>query len=229
VTQIQDRTAEFATMLRLNPIFGDLDAPVIDALARRCGTKTLAAGAVLFQKGDPGDALYGVRRGQVAVEVGTAEGQRLIHAVLGPGDVFGEIAVLDGGGRTADIVATEATTLFVLRRQDVVSYMTQEPRVAIKLMEVVCRRLRSVTTQIEQSLTQKLDARLAGRLIMLAEDFGDEIAITQDQLARHVGATRESVNRQLQNWQQNGLLALARGRVVLKDAARLRSLARATA
>lgn len=218
--------ADFAVMLRLNPLFGALSASIIEALARLCSSRSLRAGTILFQKGDPGDALYGVRRGQIGIETGTAAGQRHTLALLGPGDLFGEIALLDGKGRTADAVATQPTELFALRRQDLLAYLAREPRVAVTLIEILCQRLREVSGQIEQSLTMRLDARLHARLILLAEDFGDDIAITQEQLARSVGATRESVNRLLRRWEATGLLKLSRGSIKLKDRCALTSAMR---
>lgn len=209
--------ADFAVMLRLNPLFGELSAPIIEVLARMCSSRSLRAGATLFQKGDPGDALYGVRRGQIGIETGTRAGQRHTLALLGPGDLFGEIALLDGKGRTADAVATQPTELFALRRHDVLEFLAREPRVGITLIEILCQRLRELSGQIEQSLTMRLDARTHARLLLLAEDFGDDIAITQEQLARSVGATRESVNRLLRRWEAAGVLDLRRGFIQLKD------------
>lgn len=217
------KESEFAVMLRANPLFGDLDPSIIETLARLCSIRSVPAGTTLFQKGDVGDALYGVRRGQVSIETGTESGQRNILSILGAGDLFGEIALLDGQGRTADAVASEATELFALRRADVLTTIAREPRVGIKLIEILCRRLRAVSNHVEQCLTLKLEARLAQRLIALAEDFGEEVAITQEQLARYVGATRESVNRQLRLWQSTGLVDIRRGCIVVRNAAALRA------
>ena len=222
----ENRTAEFAVMLRLNPLFSSLDPAVIDVLSRCCATRTLEAGAFLFQKGDAGDALYGIRRGQVTVETGSADGRRIVLAALGSGDLFGEIAMLDGLSRTADVVATETSELFVLRRPDLLAMIAREPSMALKLIEIVCKRLRAVVDQLEQVMTLKLDARLARCLIGLAEDFGGEVVISQEELARHVGASRESVNRQLQTWQGSDWLVVGRGRVTLKRADALRAVAK---
>ena len=157
------------------------------------------------------------RRGQIVIETSTPEGQRHTLAFLGPGDLFGEIALLDGKGRTADAVATQATELFALRRTDLLAFLAEEPSVGVKLIEILCQRLRMLSGQIEQSLTMRLDARLSARLLLLAEDFGSEITITQEQLARSVGATRESVNRQLRQWENAGHLAIRRGAITLLD------------
>ncbi len=220
------RRTEFAIMLRANAYFGTLAPEELDTLAALCTTRSLAKGVTLFQKGDAGDAMYGIRRGQVIVEVGPADGQRLVIATLGAGDVFGEIALLDGRGRTADVVATEATEIFVLRRADMLAHIERAPHLAVKLIEIICLKLRATLTQFEQTLTARLDARLADRIVGLADDFGETLLITQEQLARHVGVTRESVNRQLQVWQGDGLIELGRGRILLKNERKLRLIAR---
>ena len=98
----REKGSEFAVLLRVNPFFRDLDPAMTDALAALCTTRRLATGEVLFQKGDAGDALYGVRRGQIRIESGTREGNRITLNALGAGDLFGEIALLDGQARSAD-------------------------------------------------------------------------------------------------------------------------------
>ena len=209
--------SEFAVLLRLNPLFGDLEPHVIQALAGLCSTRMLEAGQTLFQKGDPGDALYGVRRGQVGIEIGTRAGSRVTLNTLGAGDLFGEIALLDGHERTADAVASEPTELFALRREQVLAYIEREPQVALKFIELLCKRLRYVSGQMEEAVTLKLAARLARRLVVLAEDFGSEVEMSQEQLAAYVGAARESVNRQLKLWQRRGTIELKRGCIIIKD------------
>ncbi len=204
---------EFATLLGMNPLFSGLDADSIKTIARLCQTRRLPAGQTLFVKGDPGDALYGVRRGQIRIETGTATGERLTIDVFGPGDLFGEIAVLDGRPRTADAIAAEDAELFVLPRTEFLSHLEHEPRLAIRLIELLCGRLRSTNERTEEMMFLPLETRLARRLSTLAEDFGAELQITQDELAGLVGVTRESVNRQLRAWRESGIVKLGRGRI----------------
>src|ERR1700760_5002102 len=94
------RQAEFAVILKMNPMFSEIGADELQRLASLCHTRHLDTGEMLFQKGDPGDALFGVRRGQIRIETGAADGSRLTLNFLGPGDLFGEVAVLDGKSRT---------------------------------------------------------------------------------------------------------------------------------
>ena len=103
------KQAEFAVILKMNAMFADLGADELQRLANLCHTQHLGNGEVLFQKGDAGDALFGVRRGQVRIETGASDGSRLTLNFMGPGDLFGEVAVLDGQSRTADATAGEAS------------------------------------------------------------------------------------------------------------------------
>ena len=218
---VSSHAPEFAVLLRMSPLFGDLGTPVIDGLAQLCSTRMLASGETLFRKGDAGDAVYGIRRGQIGIEIGTKAGSRVTLNTLGSGDVFGEIAVLDGRSRTTDAVAMEKTELFALRREQVLAYIEREPRVALTFIELLCKRLRYVSGRMEEVVTLKLSARLARQLLILAEDFGSEIVISQEHLATHVGAARETVNRQLQLWHKQGALEIRRGTIAIKNAAAL--------
>jgi CRP-like cAMP-binding protein len=194
-------------------------------LARLCQTRRLPAGQTLFVKGDPGDALYGVRRGQIRIETGTSAGERLTIEVFGAGDLFGEIAVLDGRPRTADAVAQEDAELFVLPRADFLKTLERDGRLAIRIIELLCARLRSTNERTEEMMFLPLSVRLARRLDTLVQDFGAEVQITQDELAGLVGVTRESVNRQLQEWRASGIVTLSRGRILV-DPERLAAEAR---
>lgn len=220
------KQAEFAVILKMNPMFAELGAEELQRISQLCHTQQLAAGEMLFQKGDSGDALFGVRRGQIRIETGASDGSRLTLNFLGPGDLFGEVAVLDGQARTADATAAEPSELFVLRREDFLAHLEREPHVAVKLIELLCQRIRWMSERMEESMLQPLPVRLARRLCALASDFGSEVHISQEQLGIFVGAARESVNRQLQQWRRDGILDLQRGRVLLLNIGKLSAVAR---
>ena len=220
------KQTEFAVILKMNPMFSDLGADELQRLSNLCHTRDLANGEVLFQKCDPGDALFGVRRGQIRIETGASDGSRLTLNFMGPGDLFGEVAVLDGQSRTADATASEATELFILRREDFLNFLEHEPKVAIKVIMLLCQRIRWQSERMEESVLQPLPARLARRLCALAADFGSEVHISQEQLGEFVGAGRESVNRWLQSWRKDGILDLQRGRILLQNMTKLTAVAR---
>src|SRR5918911_229744 len=216
---------EFAALLGMNALFAGLGEEAILAIAALCTKRQLESGEVLFQKGDKGDALYGVRRGRVRIETGTAGGGRLALNVLGPGDLFGEIALFDGQPRTADAIAAEPSELFMVRRSDFLGFLEREPRITIRLLELLCQRIRWVSDRMEEAVLLPLHARLARRLCALADDFGSEVHISQEELGVYVGAARESVNRQLQEWRRAGIIDLGRGRISLLDMERLSAAA----
>ena len=166
------KQAEFAVILKMNPMFADLGADELQRISGLCHTQQLGVGEVLFQKGDSGDALYGIRRGQVRIETGTAAGGQLTLNFLGSGDLFGEIAALDGQPRTAGATAEEPTELFVLRREDFLGFLEREPRIAVKFITLLCQRVRWISERMEEAVLLPLPVRLARRLCALATDFG---------------------------------------------------------
>ena len=207
----------FARLLGANPFFSDLGVEAVEAIAALCVTRSLSPEETLFLKGDPGDALYAVRRGQIRIATGTDAGRRLTLNLLGSGDVFGEVALLDGRPRTADAVATEPTELFMVLRRDFLELISHRPKVAVRIIELLCERIRWMSDRMEESVLLPLPARLARRLIALCEDYGAEIQVSQEELAVFIGSTRESVNRQLQDWKRKGLIEIGRGRIRLID------------
>jgi CRP-like cAMP-binding protein len=207
------KQSEFAVLLKMNPLFAGLGEEALNSIANLCSRRQIDGNEVLFQKGDKGDALYGIRRGQIRIETGTAGGGRLTLNIMGPGDVFGEIALLDGQARTADATATEKSELYVLRRDDFLAYLEREPKISLRLIELLCQRIRWTSERMEEASLLPLNVRLAKRLVSLAADFGAEVHISQEQLGQYVGAARESVNRQLQEWRKQGILELRRSRV----------------
>src|SRR5260370_2325274 len=137
------KQAEFAVILKMNPMFADLGADELQRISSLCPPQNLGVGEMLFQKGDPGAALFGVRRGQIRIETGASDGSRLTLNFMGPGDLFGEVAVLDGQSRTADATAGEPTELFVLRRGEFFGPLPRGPEGAVKIIHVFCPPSRS--------------------------------------------------------------------------------------
>jgi CRP/FNR family transcriptional regulator, cyclic AMP receptor protein len=129
--------------------------------------------------------------------------------------LFGEIAAFDGQPRTADAAAEEPTELFVIRRDDFLGFLEREPKIAVKFITLLCQRIRYISDRMEEAVLLPLPVRLARRLCALATDFGSDIRISQEQLGGYVGAARETVNRQLQEWRRQGILEMGRNRISL--------------
>ncbi len=208
---------DLGRLLAVNPFFASLGAESVAALAGLCVTRRLEAGRTLFSQGDPGDALYAVRRGQIRIAAEGRDGENATLNLLGPGDVFGEVALLDGEPRTASAVAVEATELFAILRRDFLALIERRPQVAIRLIAFLCARIRWLSRRAEEASFLSLEDRLLRRLAGLHEDYGSPITVSQEELARFVGAARESVNRQLQIWKREGLIGLGRGRIDILD------------
>ncbi|MAF49697.1 MAG: Crp/Fnr family transcriptional regulator [Rhodospirillales bacterium] len=214
---------EIGDLLARNFLFRNLDPDVIQRIADLGTTQQLADDQVLFLKGDEGDALYGVLAGRIRISSGDADGKEIILNIIDPGDIFGEIALLDGKPRTADASAMQPSQLFRIQRSDFVALMGAEPRLTTHLLEMVCDRIRKTSEMLEDSAFLDLPARLAKRLLSLAKYYGEAdqettltgIQISQAELGQLMGTSRESINKHLQYWRGRGWITLGRGRVTI--------------
>ena len=223
---------EISDLLARNFLFRNLDPDVIERISALGTTVELAGNQVLFLKGDEGDALYGVLDGRIRISSGDADGKEIILNIIDPGDIFGEIALLDGKPRTADASAMAASQLFRVQRSDFLGLMAAEPRLTQHLLEMVCDRIRKTSEMLEDSAFLDLPARLAKRLLSLAKYYGDSsqetaltgIQISQAELGQLMGTSRESINKHLQYWRGRGWITLGRGRVTIEAPGALEKL-----
>lgn len=223
---------EISDLLARNFLFRNLDPDVIERISALGTTVELAGNQVLFLKGDEGDALYGVLDGRIRISSGDADGKEIILNIIDPGDIFGEIALLDGKPRTADASAMAASQLFRVQRSDFLGLMAAEPRLTQHLLEMVCGRIRKTSEMLEDSAFLDLPARLAKRLLSLAKYYGDSsqetaltgIQISQAELGQLMGTSRESINKHLQYWRGRGWITLGRGRVTIEAPGALENL-----
>lgn len=199
-----------------------LFAPVSEARRQRMiaeGSITnLAAGAVLFQKGAPGDALYVLIEGEVEVCISTEGGRSVRMAALGPGAVIGEMAVLDGGARSADCTASRRSRLLRISRDVALAALEAEPKALLALLAEMSRRLRAADGALEDAALLDLGGRLA-RLLLQEAGQGELVALAQGEMARRIGASREKVNRKLQAWKASDWVAIGKSgiRLLRKD------------
>jgi CRP/FNR family cyclic AMP-dependent transcriptional regulator len=217
-------------VLRKHPIFCDLDPEALDQLCRYAKHATLKRGAAIFSKGDPGNSLVAVIRGTVKISISSAEGRSAILNLIGPGEIFGEVALLDGLARTADATANTNCEIFVIDRREFLPFVRTQPALAMKFIELLCARLRWTSDQVEEVILQDLAGRLASALIRLTEKHklapgGRTIAITQQEISEMVGMTRESINKQLRAWAARNWVRLEHGAIVVLDTESLQALA----
>ena len=214
-------------------LFSGLSSEERRLLVGRAKLRTFAVGQPIFSIGSPGNSMMAVLSGSIRISIPAASGKEIVLAILQSGQVFGEIAVLDGKERTADAKAMTACHLAVLERADVLALLERHPSAWLKVVEVLCERLRRTDQQISELALLQLPVRLAKTLLRLAEDAagtsprGVEIQLSQRELGNFVGATRESVNKCLGEWQRTGILRIEENVIVLTDRAALEALARA--
>jgi CRP/FNR family transcriptional regulator, cyclic AMP receptor protein len=211
-----DKTA----LLQRHALFGAIDPDLLRRLTACATTRRLKKGQTIFDKGDPGTALFAVHSGSVKIGAPSLDGREAVFNVIHEGEIFGEIALLDGQPRTAGAVAMTDCELMVIERRDFVAFVRDHPEVALKLMECLCGRLRIVSERLEEALFLNLPARLAKTLLWLAENAGTtgpgaKLAITQREISQMVGMSRESTNKQLRAWTKRKWVRLERGSIVL--------------
>jgi len=219
-------------VLRKHPMFSDLEPAALDQLCRYAKHSTLKRGATIVSRGDPGNSLIAVVSGTAKVSVSSADGRSAILNLIGPGEIFGEVAVLDGLARTADVTANTNCEIFIIDRRDFLPFVRSQPALAMKLIELLCTRLRRTSDQVEEVILQNLPGRLASALLRLTEKHklapgGRTIAITQQEISEMVGMTRESINKQLRAWAARNWVRLEHGAIVVLDAEPLRALTEA--
>jgi CRP/FNR family transcriptional regulator, cyclic AMP receptor protein len=228
-TALRPRQAEKCGVLRNHYLFSKLDPKQIDRLASCIVERSVARGTIIFAKDDPGSSLLALRKGTVKITVPSADGHDAVFNFMNDGDVFGEIALLDGGPRSADAVAITDCEMFVIERRDLLPLVEEEPQIALKLTEILCARLRQTTAQAESLMFCHLPGRRAKTLLRLS--VGDEatnerkVAISQKDLGNFIGMSRETTNRQLRVWEQNGWVRLERGGIVVLSVRALERIA----
>jgi CRP-like cAMP-binding protein len=212
-------------------LFGVLDPKDRDVLVKRVRLRTCAAGETIFLMGDAGDSAMAVITGTVRISVPSPEGKEIALALMHAGDLFGELALLDGKERSADAAALTACSLAVLDRRDLLSFLEHHPSAWKGIVEMLCARLRRTTLQAAEVSLLSLPARLARALLRISGDAGNsgradlEIRLSQRELGNVIGGTRESVNKCLRDWQRRGIVELDEALVKITNRSALQRMA----
>ena len=216
--------------LRDVPLLAKLAAADLSALASRGRAKRYAAGATIFREGDRGDSLHVVITGSVRITVLSPKGEEATVALLGPGEFVGDLALLDGLPRSANAVAAEPTRTLVITREDFRRWLSDRPKVALSLLEVLSMRVRRTDEVLADLTFLDLPRRLAKRLASLARERrasgqrSVKLRVTQAELASMLGVSRETVNKQLNEFERRSWVVLGRGSVTVVDEAALASM-----
>jgi CRP/FNR family cyclic AMP-dependent transcriptional regulator len=216
------------------PLFGGLDGEGLASLARGMRIRRFRRSETIFHVGDPGDALFIVMAGSTKITLPADSGDEAILATLRPGDFFGELALLDGAPRSATAVAIEPTETYILPRDRFREMISSEPVMRETLLATLAAEVRRLTHHVEELHFLDITGRLASRLGRLAAESGaNRLAdgsirlagpLTQGDLAAMIGCTRQSVNKLLGMFSDDGLIRLERDRIIVVD---LEGLARA--
>jgi CRP/FNR family transcriptional regulator, cyclic AMP receptor protein len=206
-------------ILQDHPIFGALGPELLDRLSSYAIPQTVKRGTAIFARGDPGTSLFAVCSGTIKISAPSPGGKDAVFNLITDGAIFGEIAVLHGLPRTADAIAITDCSLMVIERRHFISLIHERPDFALKLIEVLCGRLRHTTEQLENVMFLDPPARLAKALLELSGQTKPsqvrKIALTQRELSEMIGMSRESTNKQLRIWQKRNWIRLERGGIVI--------------
>jgi CRP-like cAMP-binding protein len=213
-------------------LFGKLSTSEIDALIGYTRVEQYPAGREIFAKGSPGQSLMAVLRGSIKISSLSSDGKEVVFRIINAGEIFGEIAALDGEERSADAAAMTDCELLVLNRRDFLHMLENRADLCMILLRTLCRSLRRTSEQVEDVTFRHLESRVAKALLQLAESVGlhgvqsksVELHVSQRELGAIAGGSRESVNKILQSWHRQGLIDLGKASILIHDIDVLRRL-----
>jgi CRP/FNR family transcriptional regulator, cyclic AMP receptor protein len=226
--------AEDRSLLTDCILFRGLPPEQRNSLAKFAHIREFAAGESIFLRGSVHHSMMAVLKGTVKISVTNPDGRELLLAILHPGEVFGEIALLDGKERSADAVAVTDCSLAGLERRDVMNFLERNPAAWGTLVEVLCARLRHTDEHLAEVALLHLPARIANALLRVlagetpapAAHSPSEIRLSQREIGAMVGASRESVNKCFHEWRRKGIVRIDKGGITVTDVAALERLAK---
>jgi len=212
-------------LLANSRLFGNISVKTLESLARYTKSRSFTNRGVICRRGDIGSQIYVIAKGRVTIHTDSEEGKELGFGFMSAGDVFGEIAMFDGGERTATVKAIEDTEILVIERRDFIPFIEREPKVAVQLLVTLAGRLRSADEHFEDIFFRNLPGRLAKKFLGLADSYGKktedgieiDLKLSQGEIGKLTGATRESINKQMRAWEMAGLIGCQKGFVTIKD------------
>jgi CRP/FNR family transcriptional regulator, cyclic AMP receptor protein len=231
VSETKEQSAPSAVeLLRSVALFADLEEGELERFSHVAVPRSFPAGTRVFHEGDSSDACYIVSEGSFRVTREHSDGRAITLATLGPGEIFGELAMLDGDKRSASAESITDGTLLALPANDVRNLLSRNPEIALKLVAGLVRRLRQANMRLSRQSFQTVPSRVAGILAQLSRDGQDDdetaevtIRMNQTDLAQLAGTSRESVSRFLAELERAGVVRSGRGRVTVLEPQKLRN------
>jgi CRP/FNR family transcriptional regulator, cyclic AMP receptor protein len=217
-------------LLEKSGLFGSLEEKARRDIAACAMPRSFTAGESICRLGDRGDSMMAVVVGTVRISRPTSRGKEIILADLGSGELFGEIALLDGKPRSANVVALTNCELMILERRNLIPFLERNPAACMKLMEILCARIRRSDERMSDIAFFNLPIRLAKTLLNYQPDVraGAKLSLSQSELAEMAGGTREKVNRCLRDWQRQGIIELKNRWTIIRKPEALHALVEST-
>ncbi len=212
------------TLLASLPFFAQMQAEELHELFAHLKRRNYRPNETIFHKDDAGTTMYIINEGTVKISVPSEVGSEMILSILGSGDFFGELSLFDGNPRSATAISAGPTEVFVLHREDFIDFVSKHPRVSLGVIRALSGRIRRTDNLVEDVVFLDIPARLAKKLLELSRTHGKkqpngtveiELRLTQQDIANMLGTTRESVNRQLVNFQERGFISIDRQRITV--------------
>ena len=217
-------------LLGKGALFRNLAPNDRNSLVARARMRNFVAGDTIFLMGDLHDNMIAILEGEVRISIPSVDGKEVVLAIVYAGEVFGEIAMLDGKPRSAHAKALTACILAILDRRDVLAALDRNPKAWLGFVEVLCSRLRYTDKQLVEMALLQLPERLAQTLLRAVDaaptqvPTGANLRVSQYELAHRVGSTRESVNKCLHEWQRARIIRIEKRVITIVDRAALEAL-----
>ncbi len=219
-------------LLHRTPLFAALRPAELDELLAFTAERRFPRDSSIFQRGEAGGSLMVLVQGRLRIGAVSAEGKEVTIDMIEPGGVVGELALLDGKPRSADVMAMEDSTVVVVERRDFLPFVGRNPDLLMRLLVLLCERLRRTNMALEEVALLNLPARLARVLVKLGQEYGAteadgtriRLRLSQKDLSTLVATTRESVNKQLRQWRADGVLDETDGHIIIRRLETLRGL-----
>ena len=220
------------SFLEASTFLGNLKPEALDQLVKRGHIARFKKNEIIYERGDEGDSLLLIISGKVKIFNTTIDAREVVLNFLGPGDVNGEIAVLDGRERTATAMALEPSVAFVVYRRDLMPLLSQHPDTLVEIIQILCDKLRA-TSEIVEDSQRSMRGRAARGLLRLARQHGKktkagieiDLGVNQRDLGNYLALSRENTSRQLGTLSEAGVISTAGGGLVILDEDALNAIA----
>jgi CRP/FNR family transcriptional regulator len=215
---------EIQELLKQSAIFAALDDDERRTLADLAQEKSLVQDENIFWEGDPADWFYIISQGKVKIFKSASNGKEITLSFFGPGEIFGEVAVLENSSYPASAQAISATRLIGIKKADFWNYLLKHPSIALKIMSVISGRLREAQSRLRDMAGERVEQRLARLLLMLFAKLGPTLPFTRQEISDMAGTTTETTIRVLSQWKEQGVTRSVRGKIIIADEKKLKLL-----